>query len=238
MWPNRILVKREYPDAATHLKRLRTPFVIQPPMHVSFCLVIDSPIKDNFKAIRDNLIKISQDKAVAEFIILTPQSSSFDHLKHLLHEFPELLKVYISSSNVDKRVLRNKCVELANGQVLFFLKANDQLSPRPVTFIFNQLTRSQQEEVLILKRLIGHTQRIGFLRNTFWEIGGFDERVSFDRQVKNLMKRFNRYGMPTLKIHMDHYTIKGEYFSFGLPVIGGEIKVSNDSSLNLEKLST
>lgn len=237
MWPNRMLLKREFPDAPTNFKRLRTPLVIDQSIMVSYCLVMSSGGKDDFEAVRKNLIRISQDQPLAEFILLAPLNSHTDLFKELTQEFSELLKVYGYDSEADKRLLRNKCAEIAKGQVIFFLKQRDHLSSRPTTFIFNQLTRSRGEEVLVRKKLLGSTQRLGVWRSTFLEIGGFDERIPFNRQVKNLVARLNKYGVPTLKIHMDHYTVQGECISLMPPSRFNKVQVSSHSTLKFEKLS-
>ena len=237
MWPNRMLIKKEFPDAATNFKRLRTPLVVDKSVVVSFCLIINSDTNDRFETLRSNLEKISQDKPLAEFVLLTPLNSRVDSLKELIQEFSALLKVYSYDDEADKRVLRNICAEITKGKVMFFLNLNDQLCSRPSKFIFNQLTRSKGEEVLIYKKLLGPTQRLGVWRNTLSEIGGFDETIPYHRQIRNLVGRLNKYGVPTLKIHMDHYTVKGEYISLVPPTIIDKVRVSNDSTLNLEKLS-
>ena len=237
MWPNRILKKREFPDAATNFKRLRTPLVVDQSIAVSFCLIINSDSNDSFETLRSNLVKISQDTPLAEFVLLTPLNNRADSLKELMQEFSALLKVYGYDGEADNRVLRNSCAEITKGKVMFFLNLRDQLCSRPSTFIFNQLTRSKGEELLIYKKLLGSTQRLGVWRNTFSEVGGFDETIPYQRQIRNLVSRLNKYGVPTLKIHMDHYTVKGEYISLVPPSIIDKVQVSNRSTLNLEKLS-
>ena len=234
---NRIWLKTELTDDSSLAKRRRTPVISQTGIDISFCLVVPASFHGDLDVLKKNLTLIAKDTPNAEVIILAVKGKYDQALKSIITEHQNLVHAYHYEANMSERSLRNQCVQKANGQVLFFLDIEDQLCLKPASYIINQVTRFPGEEVLIMEKPFRRLVRIGLLRNTFYELGGFDESIAYANQIAQLVARLKRYGVNPIRITREHYTkTKAKRGLVFFAPSASNIRNTHFSKLNIEKV--
>jgi hypothetical protein len=183
--------------------RIRAPMARnEGAVKVSFCVVIRNENFD-FDVLRTNLLLMDNDATLAEFLLFISPRLLNNSVKKLMDEFPDTLRVLEYDQGLSVLEIRNQQAQVAKGEVLFFANPMNKLGLNPSAFVSNQLNRSPREEMIIVQRPLRNITQMGVLRNTFFELGGFDERIAYPKQIFNLMKRLKKYGVAQLNVKLD-----------------------------------
>jgi len=176
---------------------------------VSFCTIINPFDEFLIKTLPENLSANHIDQAHVEFVVLIPQgwkSISDVKIRFSKELKSSYLKIAIYDPNIKVGILRNVCYQLAQGMILSNLESSDYTGLRAANFIYKELTSVRHDSVLWFRQKGRVSSRIALWRDSFYEIGGFDEREKYTTQCSNLIHRLNLYGVETNFTSNKHFT--------------------------------
>jgi len=202
---------------------------------VSFCLIVLPEDLEAPDVFRLNLEALSLDKSTTEFVVLVPHPSraAWEELAK-----PDWrLNFYTYDPHADIRKLRNQAFQVSKGKILVSLAWGDLLPPRAARFIADEMTTNQYEQVVILERNWRRVLRMAIWRDTYFELGGFDERRPLATQCNDLICRAKEYGLVVeRKTHENYVQTRGPkrpiWLSLSKPKV---LKLSYNRSVDLIK---
>lgn len=176
---------------------------------ISFCTVITPHDEFLMRTLFENLQENHRDRSDVEFVVLIPQG--WNALGDLRTKFKEelknsYLKIATYNSNTNRGVLRNLCFQLAEGMILSNVESSDFTGSRAGNFIHKELTAVQHDSLVCFKEKRRIPSRISVWRDTFYEIGGFDEEKEYKDQCTNLIHRLNFYGVKSNVRSNEYFT--------------------------------
>ncbi len=174
---------------------------------VSFCTVVDSSDDCLIETLQDNLLANHRDRTQVEFVVFVPKN--WHSLETVKSRFSEelrssYLKIAEYHKEIDEQVLRNLCFQRAQGMILVNLESGDFTGQRAGNFIYHELVSDPFDSVLWFKHKWRIPSKIAVWRDSFFEVGGFDEGIKNADQCFNLIQRLNLYGIET-KIRSNKY---------------------------------
>ena len=176
---------------------------------VSFCTIVKPSDQFLLETLPENLQSNHRDRAQIEFVILAPVG--WEALEKIKTDFSNerktsYLKIATYSENLNENALRNLCFQLAEGLILSNLESPDYTGMRAGNFIYNEMMSDLHDHVLWFKQRGRVPNRIACWRDTFFEIGGFDEESKYRDQCTDLVFRLNNYGVETIMRSKDYFT--------------------------------
>lgn len=168
---------------------------------VSFCTIVKSSDQFLIETLRENLLANHRDRKQTEFMVLVPQG--WEILERIKLDFSDelessYLKIATYPENAVENTLRNICFQLAEGLILSNLESADYTGMRAGNFIYQEMISDIYDHVFWFKKKYRAPYRIACWRDTFFEIGGFDEMGKYQNQCSNLVSRLNSYGVESI----------------------------------------
>lgn len=197
---------------------------------VSFCLVCLPGEQQAQEIIRMNLDALRIDQSKTEWIVLMP------HDMH--HEWTDMsksepqVKVYTYDGRMDERKLRNQAFRVGRGKLLVSLAWGDLLPSRATRFIADEMAISRFEQVIALEKNWRRVYRMAIWRDTFYELGGFNDSLPFYSQCDDLIDRARKYGVVyDRKTHENYVQTRGPKRAIAWPWgTSKRLKLSMDMS--------
>lgn len=193
---------RDKPLGAFHVHRKKYALPHSHHYHktkkISFCTVVRPSDELFLQTLPRNLEANYQDRELVDFVSLIPKN--WQHLAVVRERFSnQLASSYLKIATYDPDInaveLRNICFQLAKGTILSNLETGSYTGNRGGNFIYKELTSVDHDMVFSFKRKWKRSSHIALWRDTFYEIGGFDEAKKYTSQCSNLIHRLNLYGI-------------------------------------------
>ncbi|MCP4456762.1 MAG: hypothetical protein GY816_01850 [Cytophagales bacterium] len=161
------------------------------------------------KTLPENLLANQRDQDQVEFVVLAPKAwQPLDEIRNKFEKEIEngYLRIATYDPTLQVGILRNLSFQLAEGKILSNLESSDFTGSRAGNFFYNELTSVPNDTVMWVRKAGKITSRISVWRDTFYEIGGFDEDKKYSKQCANLIHRLNLYGVETNFGSNDYFT--------------------------------
>ena len=176
---------------------------------VSFCTIVKSSDQFLLETLPENLRSNYRDRVQIEFVVLVPRGwGALDRIKVDFNKEMKssYLKIATYPENTDEKTLRNFCFQLAEGVILSNLESADYTGMRAGNFIYQEMTSDIYDHILWFKQKNRVAYRMACWRDTFYEIGGFNEEKKYENQCSNLISRLNNYGVEAIVKSNDYFT--------------------------------
>jgi len=211
MWPFDHLLRPVFADAQVSWRKIRryrsalleSSYYVSEP-DVSFCLILGLDDSKALEVLETNLDALHLDSSTTEFVVFIPESFG-DEWKGISFHAP-FLKIYTYEPETHRGKLRNQAMHVCRGKILFSLAWGDLLPPRATRFVRDEMTKSRFESMYVFEKKWRNTHRMAIWRDTFYELGGFDDRLAFDTQCDDLVSRAKKYGVMIETATHDNYT--------------------------------